>query len=159
MQFSNTITICRPAADVFAFLSHLENLPRWNYAICETRMTSPEPVGVGSRYVQTRRLPTRSTDMLEIIEYLPNQTLSIRGRFGLLSGTSTYLLEGFGDITRLTNTMNLITTGALSVVALVATAQVRSAVAANLVVLKEIVEGLQRRRDADDAPETRIRSL
>jgi hypothetical protein len=38
--------------------------------------------------------------------------------------------------------MSLITTGALGAVALVATAQIRSAVAANLDVLKEIVEGL-----------------
>ena len=38
------------AGRVFAYLAHFENLPRWNYAISDTRKTSSGPVGVGSRY-------------------------------------------------------------------------------------------------------------
>ncbi len=60
MRFTNTITIDRPPAEVFAFLAQFENVPRWNYAISETRKISRGPVGVGSRYVQARTLPTRS---------------------------------------------------------------------------------------------------
>ena len=60
MQFANTITIARRPAEVFAYLAHFENVPRWNYAISDTRKTSSGPVGVGSRHRQTRTLPTRS---------------------------------------------------------------------------------------------------
>jgi uncharacterized protein YndB with AHSA1/START domain len=45
--FENTVTIQRPAEEVFAFLADFENIPTWNYAIDETRKTSAAPVGVG----------------------------------------------------------------------------------------------------------------
>jgi len=32
MEFKNTVTIRRPAEDVFAFLADFENVPRWNHA-------------------------------------------------------------------------------------------------------------------------------
>ena len=48
MQFTNTITIIRRPAEVFAYLAHFENLPRWNYAISDTRKTSSGPVGAAT---------------------------------------------------------------------------------------------------------------
>lgn len=48
MEFANTITIERPAEDVFRFLADFENVPRWNYAIVETHKTSQGAVGVGA---------------------------------------------------------------------------------------------------------------
>ena len=55
--FENTVTIQRPADEVFAFLADFENIPRWNYAIEETKKASAGPVGVGTRYRQTRTVP------------------------------------------------------------------------------------------------------
>jgi uncharacterized protein YndB with AHSA1/START domain len=60
MRFTNTITIDRPLATVFTYLADFENLPRWNYAIGETRKLTTGPVNVGSRYVQTRTIPVHS---------------------------------------------------------------------------------------------------
>ncbi|HEY8202444.1 MAG TPA: SRPBCC family protein [Actinomycetota bacterium] len=57
--FENTVTIERPAEDVFAFLADFENVPTWNYAVAETTKTSPGPVGVGTIYRQTRSTPRR----------------------------------------------------------------------------------------------------
>ena len=44
--FENTVTIQRPAEEVFAFLADFENIPMWNYAIEETSKASAGPVGV-----------------------------------------------------------------------------------------------------------------
>jgi Polyketide cyclase / dehydrase and lipid transport len=44
MEFSNTITIERSPHDVFVFVSDLENVPKWNHAIVETRKISDGPV-------------------------------------------------------------------------------------------------------------------
>src|SRR5215207_9703025 len=44
--FQNTVTIRRAIEDVFAFLADFENVPTWNYAIVETKKTSP---GTGGR--------------------------------------------------------------------------------------------------------------
>jgi uncharacterized protein YndB with AHSA1/START domain len=140
MQFTNTITIDRPPAAVFAFLARFENLPRWNYAIGETRQVSPGPVGVGSRYVQTRTLPTRSEETFEVTAYEPDRTLAVRGTFGPFPGEVTYLLEPAGWGTTLINTMDLAPTGLMGVLAPLATSRVKAAVAANLGRLKQILE-------------------
>jgi uncharacterized membrane protein len=42
-SFENTVMIRRPIEDVFAFLSDFENIPKWNYAIVETRKVSEGP--------------------------------------------------------------------------------------------------------------------
>jgi uncharacterized protein YndB with AHSA1/START domain len=54
--FTNSVTIDRSVDEVFAFLSDFENVPKWNYAIGETRKSSPGPVAVGATYVQRRQI-------------------------------------------------------------------------------------------------------
>jgi uncharacterized protein YndB with AHSA1/START domain len=140
MRFTNTITIDRAPAEVFAFLARFENLPRWNYAIGETRMTSPGPVGVGTHYLQTRSLPTQSEDTFEVIEYEPDRKLSIQGVFGQFHGRLTYELEPMNNATRLSNFADLEPPGLLRLIAPLATSQIKGAVAMNLRKLKQIVE-------------------
>jgi uncharacterized protein YndB with AHSA1/START domain len=140
MKFTNTITIDRQPAAVFAYLADLENLPRWNYAISQTRKTSDGPVGVGSQYRQTRTLPSRSEETFEVTEFEPDSRLSIRGALGPFHSEATYLLAPTDDGTVLTNTMNLRPSGALRLVAPLAASRIKSAVAANLDALKQILE-------------------
>ena len=142
MQFTNAITIDRSVAVVFAFLAQLENLPRWNYAISETRKISIGPVGASARYEQTRTIPTRSTETFEITAYEPDRTLAIRGTFGPFPGRFTYELEPMGNHTRLVNTVDLEPSGLVSIVAPLMTSRVRAAVAANLGALKQILESV-----------------
>jgi hypothetical protein len=58
-------------------------------------------------------------------------------------GEITYLLEPAGNATSLTNTMNLQPTGPLRLVASLAAPRVKSAVAANLDTLRQILESGQ----------------
>jgi carbon monoxide dehydrogenase subunit G len=140
MRFSNTITIKRQTSEVFAYLADFENLPRWNYAITETRKITPGPVGVGSKYLQLRTVPKRSDETFEIIEFEPHSRLTVHGAFGPLSGQASYMLDPTDDGTRLTNAMDLQPKGVLSLVAPLATSRVRAAVANNLDKLKQILE-------------------
>jgi carbon monoxide dehydrogenase subunit G len=48
--------IARPADEVFAFLSNLANLPRWQSGVIRAEQTSPGPIGVGSTAVVERRV-------------------------------------------------------------------------------------------------------
>jgi uncharacterized membrane protein len=140
MKFTNTITIDRPASEVFAFLADFENVPRWNYAISETRMITDGPVGVGSRYLQIRTVPARGEETFEVTEFQPNERLSIRGSLATFPAELAYVLEPEGHATRLTNTVELHPSGLLSVVAPLTASRVKSAVAANLETLKQILE-------------------
>jgi uncharacterized protein YndB with AHSA1/START domain len=140
MKFTNTITIGRRPAEVFEFLAHFENVPLWNYAISETRKISEGPVGVGSRYRQARTLPTRSEEMFEVTEFEPDRRLSIKGALGPYRSEVTYLLSPEDGGTILANTMNLQSSGPLRLIASFAASRVKSAVAANLGALKQILE-------------------
>lgn len=140
MRFSNTLTIDRPTAEVFAYLADLENIPRWNYAIGETRKTSDGPVGVGSQYTQVRTIPAHAEESLEIIEFEPDTLLAIQGGLGPFHGDITYHLTPADGGTVLTNAMDLQASGPTRLIAPLAATRVKNAVAANLEALKQLLE-------------------
>lgn len=141
VEFSNEVMIRRSREDVFAFVSNLENVPRWNYAIEETKKTSDGPVGVGTTYLQRRTLPSPSEEQFVITAFAPEERLAIQGDLGPLTGTMTYVFEETDGGTRLTNTADLHARGmGAAAVALIAGGRIREAVAANLRVLKELLE-------------------
>jgi uncharacterized protein YndB with AHSA1/START domain len=140
MEFSNTITIDRPRPDVFEFVADLENIPKWNYAIVETKQTSPGPVGIGTTYRQVRSVPATSEETLRVTEFEPQRRLAIYGGLGPLEGTLVYEFEEVGDATRLTNRADLKARGAMRLAAPIAAGRVRGAVAANLSTLKRLLE-------------------
>ncbi|WP_448808814.1 SRPBCC family protein [Agromyces bauzanensis] len=140
MKFTNVVTIDRPQAEVFAYLADFENVPRWNYAISETRKLTGGPVGVGTRYRQARSIPTPSEEAFEVVEFEPDRRLAVDGDLAVFHGRVSYALESAGDATTLTNTMELQASGPLNLVAQLASRSVRAAVAANLGTLKELLE-------------------
>ena len=140
MKFTNVVTINRQRAEVFAYLARFENIPRWNYAISETRQLTSGQVGVGTRYRQLRTLPSRSEEEFEVVEFEPDRRLSLDGDLALFHGRVSYDLEAAGDTTTLTNSMDLQASGAMNLVAQLATRRVQSAVAENLDVLKALLE-------------------
>ena len=105
--FQNTLTIQRPVDDVFAFLVDFENIPTWNYAILETRKTSPGPVGVGTTYRQLRSIPDRSEEGFEVTVFEPTTRLEVRGDIGPFTATISYLLAPVGYGTQLVNVVDL----------------------------------------------------
>ena len=140
MEFTNTVTIHREVADVFAFLEDFENVPKWNYAIVETRKTSPGPVGMGSTYEQTRSLPKEAKEAFEVIMHVRDQKLAIRGNLGPFYGVVTYEFEQVPEGTLLINSANLEAHGLSRVLSRLGGERVRQAVSANLERLKQILE-------------------
>src|SRR5712691_6815278 len=135
MKFSNSILIHRSIIDVFDYLANLENLPRWNYAIRETRKISPGPIGVGSAYRQFRTLPKPMEERLEIKAYEPGHRLVVSGGFANFQGVTSYVLDALVDDTKLTNEIELHASGVLGPLAALTTSNIKSAVAQNLTVL------------------------
>ena len=48
IRVEREIDVARPADEVFERLTRIEDLPRWQPAIVEARLTSPGPIGAGS---------------------------------------------------------------------------------------------------------------
>jgi hypothetical protein len=105
--FQNTVTIRRAVEDVFTFLANFENIPKWNYAIVETKKTSPGAVGVGTTYRQIRSIPERSEEGFKVTAFEPASRLEVHGDIGPFIATISYLLTPIGDGTRLTNAVDL----------------------------------------------------
>jgi hypothetical protein len=139
--FENTVTICRAVEDVFAFLADFENIPSWNYAIVETKKTSPGPVGVGTTYRQLRSVPSRSEEGFQVTAFEPSSRLEVHGDIGPFTATISYLLAPTDHGTRLTNVVDLESaSGVLRLVAPLAASRVKTAMAANLDTLKQLLE-------------------
>jgi uncharacterized protein YndB with AHSA1/START domain len=79
-SFENTAIIRRPVEDVFAFLADFENVPKWNYAIVETRKVSW--VGIGTAYRQTPSVPRRSEEGFQVTVFEPASQLEVQGSSG-----------------------------------------------------------------------------
>jgi hypothetical protein len=141
-SFENTVTIQRPAGEIFAFLADFENVPEWNYAIEDTSKVSAGPVGVGTRYRQTRSVPSRSTEDFEVTVFEPARRLAIHGKIGPFRADISYELEAGADATRLVNHVDLDPARAmLGLVAPLAAPRIKTAVAQNLDKLKLVLEG------------------
>ncbi len=139
--FENTVTIQRPADEVFAFLADFENIPRWNYAIEETRKASAGPVGVGTRYRQTRTVPSRSVEGFEVTVFEPARRLAMHGQIGPFQATISYELEAVAGVTQLVNNVELDPSQAmLRLAAPLAVPRIKAAVAQNLGKLRLVLE-------------------
>jgi uncharacterized protein YndB with AHSA1/START domain len=106
MQFNQSIVIERPLEEVFAFVADPENDAQWTPMVTETRMTSEEPLGVGTRYEQSGRFLGRSFEMVfEVTEYEPNRKIGQRLITpGPLRMTSLCSVEAVSGGTRVTLT-------------------------------------------------------
>ncbi|WP_353828150.1 SRPBCC family protein [Agromyces sp. SYSU T0242] len=140
MQFENLVTIRRPRPDVFAYLADFGNIPRWNHAIRETHLLTELPVRVGSRFRQVRTLPSVSEEEFEVTEFDPDRRIAVEGVIAGFRGRATYVLDGEGDTTTLTNAAELAASGAMGFMVSLAAPRVRAAVAENLGVLKDLLE-------------------
>jgi hypothetical protein len=148
--FHDTVTIARPADEVFAFLADFGNIPAWNYAIEQTTKASPGPAGVGATYRQTRTLPRRREESFEVTVFIPPSRLAIKGQIGPFNASSSYLLEPTAGGTRLTNDVELEPSSALlRPFGPFAIPRVKAAVARNLGTLKQLLEGTRPAAEGD----------
>jgi hypothetical protein len=140
IKFTNTIEINRSSHEVFDYLADLEHTPRWNWAIDSTRKISSGPIRVGTEYRQTRSVPQKATETLRITSYEPARLVAVEGTLGHFPARLTYELTGNGAGTMLTNTVELDPPPAFQIAGPLLSRRIRSSVAENLTVLKELLE-------------------
>jgi uncharacterized protein YndB with AHSA1/START domain len=140
IDFTNTITIERPIDEVFSYLSDLEHIPEWNWAVSETRKITPGPVAVGTRYRQTRSIPRPATEILEIAVLAPHERIEVRGHLAEMPAHLIYVLEEHSSGTVLTNAVSLDVEGPARLLAPVLSRRIAPAVASNLSGLKTRLE-------------------
>jgi carbon monoxide dehydrogenase subunit G len=104
MEFSLSISVDRPVAEVFAFLEDMRNHPQEerSQVILVERLT-PEPVDVGTQFreiVQT--LPFLRVEMIsEVTQHDRNERVEIAWHGGGMKGVLTYRFESENGVTGL----------------------------------------------------------
>jgi hypothetical protein len=104
MEFSLSIAVHRPVAEVFEFLEDMRNHPQEERSqVILVEKLTPEPVGVGTRFremVQT--LPFVRVEMIsEVTQYDRNERIEITWHGGGMEGVLTYCLESHNGVTGL----------------------------------------------------------
>lgn len=146
INFTNVIHIDRAPEDVYAYLADLEHTPEWNWAISETRKTTPGQVRVGTRYRQTRTVPKPATEELEIIALEPGSHIEVEGGLAQFEARISYRLEERNGRTHVTNSVTLEAPGALRLAEPLLAPRIKGAVAGNLGDLKTILESPARQQ-------------
>ena len=137
IELENTIRINRPVDEVFAFLSDLENIPKWNYYVLEVRKLSNGPVGIGTVYHQVRKTDEQDLRITEldrnrkiVVKTLPRSFPSLE---------MTLSLREEGNATRVRDEWRL-DSGWPAPVEWLGAGRIKAAVAGNLTKLKELLE-------------------
>jgi hypothetical protein len=98
---SESIEINRTPADVFAYLDDVKRHGEWQSQIVDVQPQGDQPMGVGKRVQETRRVPGGDRTMTyEIIEYDPPRQSSFRVLDGPVRAVGTVSVEPVDDGSR-----------------------------------------------------------
>lgn len=87
------VTIDAPIEDVWAILADIERQPEWMHDLKEVRLTTPPPIGAGTRGVgRVRAFGISVTDPVVVTAFEPPTHFGIR-HDGMVSGTGDIRLE------------------------------------------------------------------
>lgn len=105
MKLSASITIPRPKAEVFAFVSDVNNMPKWVTGVTSARLLSGE-MGRGARFV-CEYLPSWRSDRieLEVVSFDPPNAFCTRSSRGPFQFDGCVSLKEAGEGTVVTNTI------------------------------------------------------
>lgn len=126
---------------MFDYVSELAHTPEWNWAIAETVKPNPGPIGEGTTYQQTSRVPEQTTENLRISVLEPPKRLQVEGTLARHPARLSYQFSPYEDGTRLTNQVELKPQGVARLLSPVLTGRIEAAVADNLSHLKHHLEG------------------
>jgi uncharacterized protein YndB with AHSA1/START domain len=100
-RITESIEINRRPEDVFAYLDDVERHGEWQEQIVDVQPESDQPMGVGKRVRETRRVPGGDRSMTyEVTEYDPPRRSSFRVLDGPIRAVGTISVEPVGDGSR-----------------------------------------------------------
>jgi uncharacterized membrane protein len=86
-----TVVIARPAGEIFDFLVHAANLPRWDSSVLECVQVGSGAVTVGTRYRGASRVLSRRIEWTtEVVEFVPGVRMASQSVEGPLTFTVAY---------------------------------------------------------------------
>jgi uncharacterized membrane protein len=140
---THSIEIDRPQADVFAYLDDPAKHREWQDGLVASKVETDGPVRVGTRVVDTRKMPGGPRDMTyEITQHNAPSSSAWRGVDGPVRAEGSFKVEPVGDgaHSRVTVELNLTGHGIGVLLAPMARMQAAKQVPKSHAKLKEILE-------------------
>jgi uncharacterized protein YndB with AHSA1/START domain len=112
IDVARSITINRPVAEVFAYVSDVSNEPAWHTDVLEARQTSEGPIGIGTTFlILVKPSMGVSEGVTEVIGFDPNRRQVMRGEMGSMRPTITDLFEPADGGTKFTRRIQIEASG------------------------------------------------
>jgi len=112
IDVARSITINRPVAEVFAYVSDVSNEPAWHTDVLEARQTSAGPIGIGTTFlIRVKPSMGVSEGETEVIGFELNRKQVLRGEMGSMRPTITDLFELADGRTKFTRRVQIEASG------------------------------------------------
>jgi carbon monoxide dehydrogenase subunit G len=139
---TQSVTVNRPVAEVWDFISNFQNATRWSRGVLEARQTSDGPLGVGSTLqAVVKAFGRRRTADYLVTAYEPNHGFAFEVTSGSMTSRARYSVEPAGAGTRLTVSGEAATTGLYKLLAPILVRTIERHSEADLANVKRILEG------------------
>ena len=103
MEVTTSVDIAAPPEEVFAYLSEMENNPKWQSGMVSARWTSDRPIGVGSTYDQVATFLRRKIEStFEVEAYEPGRMIRASSTASSFPITFTRMVEPIESGTKVT---------------------------------------------------------
>lgn len=142
MKAANTSeTIARTPREVFAFVSDQRNEPPWHTDMLEVRVTSGEPVRLGTTFwYRFKPVMGMSEGTSTITAHEPDHRVVFAEEMGKLKPTTTITVEPDGEGCRVTRAIDMELTGLIRLMAPMAASMTRKKNVEFLANLKRVLE-------------------
>jgi uncharacterized membrane protein len=143
INVKGSVDIARPLDEVFAYMTRLDELPRWLDGVREARLLSPDPTAIGSRVCHTNEFMGKSFEsVFEVAEWRDKERTVFKVISGPLRGKSTQRFEPIGAAaTRVTIEVDGDGTGPLKLGNFIAKRAAQRQVDRSLENVKALLEG------------------
>jgi uncharacterized protein YndB with AHSA1/START domain len=135
------ITINRPVAEVFAYVSDLPTGPEWQPGLVEVRRITEGPEGVGTQYTGVRKfMGRRMESVIEYTTYELNKKLVFKSISGNSPLVQSFLFEPTAEGTKLTARLEIQTSGLMGLAEPLIASSLKHDVDTNYAILKNLLE-------------------
>ncbi len=136
-----SLVINCPLDKVFAYLADISRGTEWQSELLEVQQTSNGPVGIGTTIREVRRLMGRNMETsFAVTEYEPDHRLGFKSTSGPIQMRAYYSLDGSGDGTKVTMTVEADLTGVFRMTEPMVVHGAKRQMDADIARLKEILE-------------------
>lgn len=142
IALQHQIEIDRPVAEVFHFITDVENVPRWQPAVIESARLTEGPLRVGTQFREVAKMMGRRvTTVCEVTELVKERKIGWKASSsGPFSYQTTYTLTADGPKTRLDIVGTFSLKGLWRLIEPLARSEVRKESAQELVAMKTAIE-------------------